>query len=275
MRSLRSQNYRRRRNPQSSSRIPLLGIALLITLTGCAKNYSMSPLPDSEKVTVTIKVPEDLEPKPMRVMYRSSVCKSVVRDAGGRPEKLDGHSGHEVKLVRQGGGDLYTAELYVNAGGACDWQLSNVVFGVKYPVPNRFGEGVKSGLSASVIVIFDDNNAQLRVPGSKVVEGRELKVVNDYYPWVNESFIRGYVKSAELAGEANGFHTFKARKARLIYFEPSLHSKYVVISKEPTVHKPGMFITFYYPDGTAQSDGRYVPDFKKIQEIRMRAEAKE
>lgn len=272
MRSLRSQNYRGRRNPQSSSRIPLLGIALLITLTGCAKNYSMSPLPDSEKVTVTIKVPEDLEPKPMRVMYRSSVCKSVVRDASGRPEKLDGHSGHEVKLVRQGGGDLYTAELYVNAGGACDWQLSNVVFGVRYPVHNRFGEGVKSGLSGSVIVIFDDNNAQLRVPGSKFVEGRELRVANDYYPWVNESFIRGYAKSAELAGEANGFHTFKARKARSIYFEPSLHSKYVVVSKEPTVHKRGMFITFYYPDGTTQSDGRYVPDFKKMQEIRMKAE---
>lgn len=252
----------------------LLWTALSISLTGCARDYSMSPLPNGQKVTVTIKVPGELEPKQMRVMYRSSVCKSVILHGDARPEQIDAHSGHEVKLVRQGGGNLYTAELYVSAGGACDWQLSNVVFGVKYPVPNRFGEGVKSGLSGSVIVIFDDNNAQLRVPGSKVVEGRDLRVVKDYYPWVNESFIRGYVKSAELAGEANGFHTFKARQARSIYFEPSLHSKYVVISKEPTVHQPGMFITFYYPDGTTQSDGRYVPDFKKMQEIRMKAEAK-
>ena len=80
-------------NSQSYLRGFLLWVALSISLAGCAKDYSMSPLPDSEKVTVTIKMPEDLEPKPMRVMYRSSVCKSVVRDAGGRPEKLDGHSG--------------------------------------------------------------------------------------------------------------------------------------------------------------------------------------
>ena len=53
-----------------------------------------------------------------------------------------------------------------------------------------------------------------------------------------------------------------------------MHSKYVVVSKEPTVHKRGMFITFYYPDGTTQSDGRYVPDFKKMQEIRLKAESK-
>jgi hypothetical protein len=219
-------------------------LVLLPFISGCAKDYGMNPPPDGEKVEIVIKMPEELEPKPMRVMYRSSVCRSVVRDASGRPEQLEGHNGYEVNLIRQGAGDLYKAELYINAGGACDWRLSNVVFGVRYPVPNRFGEGIESGLSGSVIVVFDHNNAQLRVPGSQVVDGRNLRVVKDYYPWINESFITGYVKSAELAGEAQGFHMFKARQARSIYFEPLVHSQLVVTSKEPATHKLGAFLTF-------------------------------
>lgn len=45
-------------------------------------------------------------------------------------------------------------------------------------------------------------------------------------------------------------------------------------SKEPAQQKIGEFITFYYPDGTIQSDGRHVPDFEKLQIIRHEVEGK-
>lgn len=255
-------------------RISVAVSVLVTSLSGCARDYSMAPLPGGEKVTISLKISEELEPDIMSVMYRSNICQRTTFDGDGRPEALDGYNGYEMKFSRQGQSGDYKAELFVDGGGPCGWRLSNVVFGVAYSVPNRLGENVVAGTGCTVVVVFDHNNAQLQVSDFKVVTGPELKIVEDYYPWINESFIGGYIKRASSSGERRGILMYETRQARSIYFEPVLHSDYVVTSVAPKKHAIGEFLRFSYPDGTLESDGQPVPNFRKIQQIRMMAEAK-
>lgn len=252
----------------------LLSIATVISTSGCAKDYSMAPRPDGEKVTLTMKVSDELEPDPVSVMYRSAICQSVFRDGDERPETLDGHKGYEVRPLPRADSGLYKTELYINGGGPCDWRLSSVVFGINYRAPNRFGKDVASGTGGTVIVRFDENNPPLSVGRARDVTGSDLRIVADYYPWVNENFIGGYSKRASLSGEGRSYLTYKAHQARNIYFEPVLHSDLVVTSVSPKKQVIGDFIRFYYPDGTIVSNGQSMPDFVKMQNIRLSAEAK-
>ena len=252
----------------------VLCLALLGFISGCAKDYSMAPSPSGEQVKIAIKVSDELEVTPLRVMYRSAICERVTHDGDGRPEKLEGYNSTEVKLSPKNNRSLYEADLFINGGGPCEWRLSNVLFEVSYRVPNRFGESVGSGGGGGVIVIFDRNDAQLRTSGLMKVKGADLTIIKDYYPWVKDSYSGGYIKRAGLAGEARSYLTYEAREARSVYFEAVLHSDYVVSSTAPKKLKVGEFITFQYPDGTVESDRRSEPNFEKMQKIRLAAEAK-
>jgi hypothetical protein len=256
---------------KSFSKASVSCFVLLTFLSGCAKDYSISPQADGEKVTITIKPPDELEPEVMRVMSRSAKCLRITHDGDGRAETIEGHNAFEVSLHHDGADNLYWTDLFVDGGGACEWRLSKVVFGVTYRVLNLFGENVLTGAGGEIVVVFDHNDPQLRLPGAKTVFGRDLKILKDYYPWVNERFTDGYVKRASLCAENGGDITYIAREARNITFEPVLHPDYVVTSIAPKKHAFGEYIRFYYPDGTIESDGRSVPTFTKMQKIRMTA----
>ncbi|QSB18242.1 hypothetical protein JN403_16980 [Pseudomonas sp. 15A4] len=75
--------------------------ALLGSISGCAKDYSMAPSPGGEQVKIVIRVSEELEVTPLRVMYRSAICEPVTHDRDGRPEKLEGYNSIDVKLSPQ------------------------------------------------------------------------------------------------------------------------------------------------------------------------------
>jgi hypothetical protein len=252
----------------------VLCCVLLTFVSGCAKDYSMNPLPDGEKVVIVIKMPEELEPQPLRVMYRSSVCRKVVHDGDGRPESLEGYNGYGSELTRRGATEFYEARLFIDGGGRCKWRLSNVVFSINYRIPSRFGESVTQGIGGTVIIEFDGNDAQFSFGRTRNVVGPDLIMVKDYYPWLSEKFIGGYARRANLSSEGGGYLTYKAREARRINFEPVLHSDVVVTSVSPKKHIIGDFIQFYYPDGTVESNGQSVPNFTKMQKIRLAAEAK-
>jgi hypothetical protein len=245
-------------------------ICSFISLSGCATDYSLAPPADSEQVTVTLKLPKELKTETMWVMYRSTTCKRISYGHSGQRTERDGHHSVYKEFERQGQSDLYQVRLPKDGGGACSWHLANVTFGVVYAEPSRFGENVVSGGGGGVVVIFDHNNsprggAELKVDG-------DLTIRKDYYPWISEMFLGGYRKRISLAGEGNLYLKYQALQARRVYFEPILHSDYVVTSKEPKVHKVGSFIKFTYPDGTVMADGLFSPDLRKLQAIRLAAE---
>ena len=252
---------------------PAIWILLFVSLNGCAKDRSLAPPPDSEQITVTVKVPKELEAETMQVMYRSATCKRVTHGASGQRIEVEGHHSIDVQLQRQGLSDLYQASLPKDGGGACKWHLANVIFGVTYADPTRFGENVTSGAGGGVVVIFDHNNSPRG--GADIEVDGDLIIKKDYYPWVKENFLDGYRKRVSLAGQGSIYLNYQALQARKVYFEPVLHSDFLVISEGTKVHKKGSFIKFTYPNGSVLADGRSEPDFQKLQSIRLTAESKQ
>ena len=253
--------------------LPVACITLLISLSGCAQDYSLAPPVDSEQMTITVKVPEELEAETLQVMYRSTTCKRITHGGSGQRIELDGRHGIDVQLQQQGDSDLYQAKLPMDGGGACKWHLANVTFGVAYIDPTRFGENVTYGAGGGVVVIFDHNNSPRG--GSDIKADGDVVIKEDYYPWVSEAFIGGYRKYVSLAGEGHIYLKYQARQARQAYFEPVLHSGFTVYSVQPKEKKKGNHTTFIYPDGSAVADGRAKPDFRKLQALRHAAEAKQ
>ena len=250
-------------------------LAVLITaftsLSGCAKDYSLAPPPDSEQITVTVKVPDQLEAETMLVMYRSKLCTFTSRTASGVAYIREGYQKADIKPVQQGQSDLYVAKLPVDGGGACQWRISNVTFGVVYENPAQFGESVISGAGGGVVVVFDHNKPS-RSGLSTKIDG-DLVVKKDYYPWVKEKFIGGHVKRVSLMGAGDIYLGYQALQAKNVYFEPVLHSNFVLYSVEPKEKKEGSYITFTFPDGSVVADAQPETKFSKLQAIRKAAEA--
>lgn len=251
------------------------GVVLLCSgaLTACAMDYSLAPPANSESVNVTLKVPVELVPEVMQVMYRSSICKRLTRGASGQRIDLEGYHSIKIPLERQHQTSLYHASIPKNGGGKCNWSLSNITLGVAYPEPNQFGTGVKYGAGGGLIVKFDGNPAPR--DGASIPVYGDVVVKHEYFPWLSEAFLGGYRKYISLAGEAGIYVTYQASNAREVIFEPVLHAKYLVSSVQPKEKKKGNHTVFTYPDGSVVSNGAVRPDFRKLQAIRIKAEGKQ
>lgn len=252
--------------------LPIVSYSLFFSLSGCRQDYSLSPPADSEKITVTVKLPKELKTETMWVMYRSATCKGIGSGASGQRTERDGYHSVYKELERQGQSDLYQVELPKDGGGACRWHLANVTFGVAYADPTRYGENVIDGGGGGVVVMFDHNNSPRG--GADINVDGDLTIRKDYYPWISESFLDGYKKHISLAGEGGTYLKYQALQARRVHFEPVLHSEFLVRSEGSRVHKVGSFITFNYPDGTAEANGRYQPNFRKLEAIRLATRSK-
>lgn len=264
-------------NPTLYAKTRLLSFALFAFISGCVKDYSiLAPPPDSEKVKIVMKVPAELEPKSLHAQYRSARCRMFVDLADVIRIPFPGLNSQTVKFTRRGETDFYEAEVFTNGGSECGWQLSNIEFGVTYRIPSPFGRSVTAGFGATVIVNFDRQHSSYDGI-DQVVEGPDLTIVKDYYPWVREAYVLGYYdKSANLTNEYEVYRTYKAPEARNIYFEPVLHSDLIVTStsSKKKVFDEVEITTFRYPDGTEESNAGLDPDFKKMQAIRLKTKDK-
>jgi hypothetical protein len=185
--------------------------------------------------------------------------------------KVDSFDGFTILPVKTDIDGVYEAKVPLNGGGACDWTLSNMTFGVVYSDLSAFGEDAAFGTGGSGVVMFDHNSSWRGEPD--FVHDGDLHIVKDYYPWIGEATLEGYRKQVSLAGEGDIYFMYRALQVRNIYFEPILHSRFEVFSVAPKVHKKGVFTTFTYPDGTTESNGRWRPNFQKLQAIRLKAAA--
>jgi hypothetical protein len=171
--------------------------------------------------------------------------------------------------IQQGQSDVYEAKLAINGGGRCQWQLSNVTFGVTYANTAHFGENVKAGPGGGVIVMFDQHLPQQRSVFEPTIKvSGDVLIRKDYYPRVSEYFIGGHKKLVWLLGEGEIYSYYRAPNARKVVFEPQLHGSYVLYSVGPKVHKDGNYTRLTYPDGSVTEDGKK-PSFKKLQLIRL------
>ncbi|MGE8060680.1 hypothetical protein, partial [Pseudomonas sp. NPDC089547] len=219
--------------------LPVLFLCSTLGLEVSAKGDEVLPYVEGEKVILRVKVPSELAAREVEALYRSTVCTSVAYDMDGDPYKRDGYRRLDVQSVREGDTNVLRTELPVDRGGRCRWRLSNVTFGIRYEGTSQFGESVAHGEGGGVIVLFDRSNS----PGSGAaikVEG-DVDVRPDYYPWLSERFIGGYIKAANLATSRSPYIRYQALSARRVNFEPVFHSGYLVRSVGPKIQRKGDF----------------------------------
>lgn len=246
---------------------------LLFCVSGCSQDHSLNPPADSEKIIVSLKVPEGLKTRTVQVIYRSTRCTFTDHTASGKSYQRDEYQQTEIELVRQGKSDLHQAKLPIDGGGACQWRLSNITFGVTYGDPTLFGEDVNFGAGGGVTVIFDHNNSPRG--GADIKVDGDLIIKKDYYPWVNESFIGKHSRDVSLLSEGyDYFFSYQALQARHVFFEPVFHADFLVSSVGPKEKKKGNYAVFTYPDGSTESVARAKPSFQKMQAIRLALESK-
>ena len=249
---------------------PMSGaLLLLLSLNGCAQNQALAPPPGGEQVSIVVKVPQNLAAEPMQVMYRSEKCSIKRSGPDWTTYEEDGYLSTTVQPQQQGQSDLYEAKLPINGGSRCQWQLSNVTFGVTYADTTHFGENVKAGPGGGVIVMFDQYLPQQRSAFEPTIEvSGDLLIRKDYYPWVNEQFLGRHEKLAWIVGQGEMYSYYRAPTTRKVVFEPLLHADYVVYSVGPKVKKEGNRNIFTYSDGSVVVGGSD-PNFKKLQSIRL------
>jgi hypothetical protein len=226
------------------------------------------PVEDGEKVKVVLKLPPKLKADPMRVNYRSSVCKHIRTGSRGHPVELDDFKTMEVIFRLKTESELFYVDVPLDGGGHCKWELSNISFGVAYGDTSEFGEDISYSLPRGQVISFDQRPPLMRSGSVKVVGG-DVKITEHYYPWINEEFERGYEKSARLAGEGPTYKNYRAQQAREIYIAAVLHSEFPVYSKAPMVRVGGARKIFTYPDGTSRPENPVKPSFRKLESIRL------
>ncbi|MNQ56279.1 hypothetical protein D3C85_703960 [compost metagenome] len=139
--------------------------------------------------------------------------------------------------------------------------------------PTRYGENVTYGAGGGVVVVFDHNNSPRG--GADIMVDGDLTIRKDYYPWVDEEFLGPYKKTVNLTSEGHIYLKYQALQARKVHFEPILHPDFVVYSAGPKIKKEGSHTVITYPDGSVEPDGRWGPNFRKLQSIRLAVESKQ
>jgi hypothetical protein len=247
-----------------------LGIAF-VALNGCATDRRLAPPVSSEHVSVKVKIPQRLSLDSMKAVYSSSICKRTVHDGNGRSAEVDSFHGVDISWSDTNSEGVYEAKVPVDGGGACGWGLANVKFGVRYSDLLGFAQGVTFGGGGGVIVMLDHHNSAHGGADFKVAGNLTLR--QDYYPWLSTGSDRESNQKISLVTQGGVYLKYRALGARVIYFEPVLHDDFVVVSQDPAIKKPGSFTIFTYPDGTTESNGRWRPNFQKLQAIRLKTAA--
>jgi len=254
-----------------STQWALITVIAFYSINATAMNPGLEILPDTEAIMVVMKIPQELKPEKLEVMYRSTICKRVSPNSSGILRETNGFNSMDVVFVPYQTEGSYIAKAPIDGGGGCHWKLSNIAFSVAYLDTAQFGENISYQGGAGISVNFDGQNPRRSSGGALKVEG-DVHVIQDYYPWVDENFLGGYWRTVRLVADRNLYKTYNAFHARNVYFEPVLHSAFVVRSKSPLVKAEGNRTIFTYPDGTSRPEATGGPSFRKLQEIRLASE---
>lgn len=239
----------------------LATLSVLLPLTACSAAHfdrRITPPPDTPWVTLSVRVPQDVETLPMDVLYRSQTCKEVDYDGATESHTTltPAHSAHDVSLVQQGNSNVYQARIALDGGNSCHWTLSVIRMRMQFKPESPPARG-KDTIPASTSLVFDElgkDSTILAGPPKDVYGDQNIKIT--YFPMIFIGHISNETSLELFAGDT-GFsqwsRTFRIHGAKIITIEPVLKSDKIVTQESPKAH--GDPVTVTYPDGSvAYSD---------------------
>ena len=237
-------------------------------LTGCniltpQIDRTFSPPENGRTVKITVDVPDVAELSPMKVMYRSNLCRKTYNNNEVPTYTVSGFNSEMVLLEKEGNSSLYSAEIPYRGGGKCDWQLSNATLVLNLKNNGTFANNINYISGSGIIIIFDNNQPQ-RIGGKEINKKGDFEIYSQYFPWVNQLYRTNYDKYLLLYGEKL-FIYYKSRDAKEITWRPIIHTDAVVYSEYPAERKTkGIQRTFYYSDGTQEITNESNPNYQKL-----------
>lgn len=245
----------------------ILGSVVLL-LSGCYSltskiDTTFSPPENGRTVKISVDVPDMAELSPMKVMYRSNLCRKTYNNNEVPKYTVPGFNSEIIALEKRENSSLYSTEIPYRGGGKCDWQLSNVTLRLTLKNNNSFTKDIVDIVGTGVIIIFDNNQPQQTGHKPIKIKG-SFDIVEHYFPWVSDSFKNSNDISLWLYGKEL-FLYYQSRDAQQITWKPIIHSDIVVYSEYPAEEKTEGVSTIYsYPDGTKSTNRDGKPDYKKL-----------
>ncbi|PLV54504.1 hypothetical protein NV64_17880 [Erwinia sp. B116] len=246
-------------------------MALVLPLSGCAvrPDYTLSPPPGTEWITLSVKLPPQTEVIPMDVLYRSEKCQREVYDQGTESHtSMDrGKNPQLVSLSQRGKSNIWQAQIALNGGGKCEWQLSAVRVDIQ-PVKTLALATGKKIIPTSYVFGFDDEAyGGGEGSGSKKETRGDLNLQTELFPviFINHMFNE---TTFEMFGGDTRFEKwsryFRVFGTKEILISPTFYLQKVVTLESPKNRKDpaGMIIT--YPDGEVVHERKIAPDYEKL-----------
>ncbi|MFS9420496.1 MULTISPECIES: hypothetical protein [Citrobacter] len=243
-----------------------LFFAPLVILSGCVseRNRTLSPPEDTQWVTVGVKIPAELVVLPLKVIYRSEICKHTRHNSSGEAYEVPGYNSMEFPLSQKDSTkNFYDVKLARHGGGRCQWHLSVANIRLQYKNTLQFGQDVES-VESSIRLEFDYLAAN-QGGGDQRINSDGL-ISKDYFPYLTEGFIGGYEKNIWIYnGEMD--EGYSALNINSIIFYPLLHSDKLVRSIGPKKKEKGVYGTLIYPDGTTVPKTETFPDIDVLKQF--------
>ncbi|ENZ0347596.1 hypothetical protein [Morganella morganii] len=249
----------------AGNKLTVTVLLLPVILTGCAYSTTLSPPADSRNIHFSATVPADLESLPLSAMYRSKKCTRTRTSGSGKSYEVPGFNSAKYPLSVTASGDV-TADIPVNGGGYCDWQLSNIKFEVKLKHPQKIDPEITKNYGFETIFITD-NNAPQAFNGGYVPHKGDFRESLLLFPLIRERFLGKHEKIFWLIGESDTL-TYRLSGTDNIHltvnYERDMLSCWTGVKEKKEGNSPIMT----YPNGEIDPDTEILPDYKKLLKIR-------
>ncbi|BEM74020.1 hypothetical protein SME36J_34430 [Serratia marcescens] len=227
----------------------------------------LSPPADSERITVSFRVPEGVTLLPLGGLYESSECTNTNFTGGGNTYQADATTGVSLPFVSQGAGNLMSVSIAKDGGGRCRWKLSALQVGFRVSDVNSLAKGKEVREAHYDFDLLGNGNCggAFGVKQVNVVAG-DLDIKTDFFPMIYISHIPINRTTVELFGGDTDYEKW-SRCYRLsdtgnISINPVVHFGKVVTLEEPN-NRHGDF-TVTYPDGSRGIPLNISPDYEKL-----------
>lgn len=250
-------------NLQNSLRLTVLLPAVI--LTGCAYSTTLSPPTDSRNIHFSATVPADLESLPLSAMYRSEKCTRNRTSGSGKSYEVPGFNSAKYPLSITATGDV-SADIPVNGGGYCDWQLSNIKFEVQLKNPQMIDSGITTNHGFETVFITD-NNAPQAFNGGYISHQGDFGESLLLFPLISELFLGKHEKIFWLISESDS-RTYRLSGTDNVHltvnYERDMLSRWTGVKEKKEGNSPIMT----YPNGEIDPDPEIYPNYKKLLKIR-------
>ena len=224
----------------------------------------LSPPSDSERVTVSFRVPAGVTLLPLGGLYQSDKCTNTRFTGAFTPYKEGATTGVSLPFV-SGDGNLQTVSIPKDGGGRCRWKLSSVRVGFRVADDNPLAKGKEVIETSYIFDLWGYGASEGFGAGRSKEASGDLDIRTDFFPEVFISHV-SKKKTVELFGGDTDYEKWSRRyqlsDAENIFIAPIVHFNKVVTLEGPS-HRPG-HLTVNYPDGSSAEPLHISPDYEKL-----------